>query len=286
MPIIQTVMDPVPLPRVGFAGSLTFTFYWAARPTVPPGWTLEPGRRDHAVLWLLTDGQIHLQTPPGPVDLDPGTLVAFAPGSSPQADNRTDRPATRYVLSFEMRVWGEVDFFRLYHVPALRKIERPAELVEPWEQLLAQLEAHDGAVTLGAEGWARVLVDRWLGGLEAAGELRPATSSDARLAAALAAVDADLSGHWDVARLAEVMCLSPVRVRQIFAREVGVAPGRYLTLRRVAHARDLLAGTDLTSVEIAERCGFADPRHFSRVFCRLTGVRPTRYRQQQRLKCD
>lgn len=284
--IVQTIMDPVPLPRVGFAGSLSFTFYWAARPTVGPGWTLEPGRRDHAVLWLVTEGELGLQTSSGRVDCDSGTLVVFPPGSSPQAENRADQPATRYVLSFEMRVWGEVDFFRLYRVPAIRKLKNLDDLVQPWEQLVSQLKAHDGAVTLGAEGWARVLVDRWLGDLQASGELQPATGTDERLATALAAVDADLCGDWSLARLSEVMRLSPVRVRQIFVCEVGVPPARYLTLRRLAHARDLLAGTDLTSVEIAERCGFPDPRHFSRVFHRVTGVRPTRYREQTQFQRD
>ena len=284
MPIIQSLWDPVALPQVGFAGSLSFTFYWAARPTVAPGWTLEPGRRDHAVLWLITAGQLHLRTPSGGVDCGPGTLVVFPPGSAPEADNRTDLPATRYVLSFQMRVWGEVDFFRLYSVPAIQEVPDPGQLVEPWEQLVSQLGAHDGAVTLGAEGWARVLVDRWLGGVEAAGELRNASRADERLSAALAAVEADLRADWTLARLAERMCLSPVRVRQLFVREVGVPPGRYVTLRRLAHARALLAETDLTSVEIAERCGFADPRHFSRVFHRVSGLRPTKYREQARCR--
>ncbi|MEN6304231.1 MAG: AraC family transcriptional regulator [Armatimonadia bacterium] len=282
MPTSQAVISQVPLPTVGFAGSLSFTFYWAARQTVPPGWMVEPGRRDHAVLWLIVAGQLHLQTPSGGGDCGPGTLIVFPPGSSPQAENRGAVPATRYVLSFEMRVWGEVDFFRLYRTPAISKVSDLATLIEPWERLVAQLEAHDGAVTLGAEGWARVLVDAWLSALEAEGELLPAVAADERLTAVLAAVDDDLRGDWTLARLSEVMCLSPVRVRQIFTRHLGLPPARYITLRRIAHARDLLAQTDLTSVEIAERCGFPDPSHFSRVFHRLTGVRPTQYREQTR----
>lgn len=282
MPTSQAVISQVPLPTVGFAGSLSFTFYWAARQTVPPGWTLERGRRDHAVLWLIAEGELHVETSLGWVDCGPGTLIVFPPGSSPQAENRGTVPATRYVLSFEMRVWGEVDFFRLYRTPAVRRVDDLRALVEPWKQLVGQLEAHRGAVTLGAEGWARVLVDAWLSALEADGDLLPALAADERLTAVLAAVDDDLRGDWTLARLAEVMRLSPVRVRQIFTQHLGVPPSRYITLRRIAHARDLLAQTELTSVEIAERCGFPDPSHFSRVFHRLTGLRPTLYREQAR----
>ncbi len=286
VPATPRIHNSAPLPHVGFAGSLSFTFYWATRLTVPPGWTLDPGRRDHAVLWLITDGTLHVDTPAGGVDCGPGTLVLFPPGSSPQAGNRSDRPATRYVLSFEMRMWGELDFFRLYRVPLVHALADPSALAGPWDELVAQLRGREGVVTLGAEGWARVLVDRWLGELEAAGELRPAGAADERLTAALAAVEADLCGEWTVARLAELMHLSPVRVRQIFGEALGVPPARYLTLRRVAHARSLLAHTDLPCVQIAGRCGFPDPRHFSRVFTRLTGLRPTRYRAQARLQRD
>lgn len=280
------ILDSRPLPYLGFAGSLSFTFYYAARPTVPPGWILKPGRRDHAVLWLISEGTLYLHTPGGGVDLTPGTLVHFPPGSSPVAANRSHCCSTRYVLSFLMRVWGELDFFRLYQVPAIWRVGRPETLTEPWEQLLAQIAAHQGAVTLGAEGWARVLVDRWLTELQEAGELRRAPAADERLTAALAAIDADLGGEWTMARFSELMHLSPVRVRQLFTQAVGVPPLRYVTLRRIAQARHLLAHTDLSSVEIAQRCGFADPRHFSRVFFRVTGMRPTRYREQTRVTGD
>jgi AraC-like DNA-binding protein len=286
MPTTPAIFHPGPLRSVGFAGSLSFTFYFAARPTVPPGWTLAPGRRDHAVLWLISDGTLRLQTPSGAVDLTPGTLVHFPPGSSPVAENRSHCPATRYVLSFEMWVWGEVDFFRLYQAPPLRRVPHPETLIEPWDQLLAQIKAHEGAVTLGAEGWARVLVDRWLTQLQEAGELQRAPAADDRLTAALSAVDADLRGEWTMTRLSDVMHLSPVRVRQLFTQAVGVPPARYITLRRIAHARDLLAHTQLSSVEIAQRCGFPDPRHFSRVFFRVTGMRPTRYREQTQVPDD
>lgn len=99
-----SLFHPDPLPQVGFAGSLSFTFYWAAQLTKPPGWTLQPGRQDHAVLWLITDGCLQLQIPAGAVDCGPGTLVFFPPGTSPQATTPTTLPASRYALSFTVVV--------------------------------------------------------------------------------------------------------------------------------------------------------------------------------------
>lgn len=284
MPTDAVSFRSPPLPSVGFAGSLSFTFYWATRQTVKAGWELEPGRRDHAVLWLVTEGVLTLSTPTGAVECPAGTIAFFAPGSSPQAANRAADEATRYVLSFDMRMWGEVDFFRLHEVPLRHRVTHPDTLIEPWEQLVTQLRGREGVVTLGAEGWARVLVDRWLGELQATGKLRRSGAADERLTVALETIENHLSEDWTVGRLAEIMHLSPVRVRQLFAQAVGLPPTRYVTLRRLEHARVLLANTNFTSVEIATRCGFSDPRHFSRVFSRVIGLRPTRYRAQVRLQ--
>lgn len=271
-----------PIPSAGFAGGLSFTFYWAARAVAPPGWQLVTERRPYAVLWLITEGTYSIEVEGAGRECGPGSLVLLPPRTVPRAENRSALPAVRYGLSFEMRVWGELDFFRLYRVPAFRTVRDTAELTAPWDELVAELEDPRQGVSLAAEGWARVLIHRWLSGLEAAGEWSAAEAGDERLAGVLAAIDADLTGRWTLERLAQVMCLSPARVRQLFAQHVGVPPARYVALRRMAHARVLLSGTDLTCVQIAACCGFEDPRHFSRVFHRLTALRPTAYREQAR----
>jgi len=129
-----------------------------------------------------------------------------------------------------------------------------------------------------------VLVGRWLRRLEAAGELRSAAAVDERLAAVLPAIEADLAGPWSLQRLADMMCLSKVRMREVFVGGVGLPPMRYITLRRIAHARSLLADTDLTCAEIAERCGCHDPGYFSRMFHRVAGLQPLAYREQARFR--
>jgi transcriptional regulator GlxA family with amidase domain len=48
--------------------------------------------------------------------------------------------------------------------------------------------------------------------------------------------------------------------------------------RRVQRAAELLARTTLSIDEIAERCGFANRYHFSRVFAQRMAAPPGRYR--------
>lgn len=275
----------LPLPAAGLAGQLTFAFHWAHRFPAPPGWTIPPpAQRPYATLWLILDGELWVDAGGEARRCGPGCLVAWPPEAQRVAENRGLSTARLYTAAFNLRLWGELDFFRLYRVPALHDCREPEALAQPFSALVEELADHHEAVTLVAEGWARVLVGRWLGALEEAGELRRVAGMDERLAEVLDAMEADLAGDWSLQRLADLMHLSKVRMRELFVRAVGLPPMRYLTLRRLAQARGLLLDTDLSSAEVAARCGFADPGYFSRVFHRVVGLQPRAYREQSRFR--
>jgi AraC-like DNA-binding protein len=187
-------------------------------------------------------------------------------------------------MAFNLRLWGELDFFRLYQVPLIHEAAAPEALAQPFSALVDELAAHGESVSLVAEGWARVLVGGWLEELQEAGKLCPVAGVDVRLAEVLAAMEADFAGSWSLQRVADMMRLSKVRMREVFVRGVGLPPMRYLNLRRLDHARGLLRDTDLTSAEIAARCGFPDPAYFSRLFHRVVGQQPRVYREQARFR--
>jgi AraC-like DNA-binding protein len=81
--------------------------------------------------------------------------------------------------------------------------------------------------------------------------------------------------------LAEEARLSRYHFLRAFRREVGVTPHAYLTSRRIAAAKQLLAGEAALS-EVALACGFYDQSHFSRSFKGTTGVTPGQYRRGAR----
>lgn len=79
--------------------------------------------------------------------------------------------------------------------------------------------------------------------------------------------------------LAAVAECSRSQLCRDFRRHLGISPQRYQTRVRVDHAAELLRSTDLDLDAIAERCGFCDRYHFSRVFARETDHPPARYRE-------
>lgn len=78
--------------------------------------------------------------------------------------------------------------------------------------------------------------------------------------------------------LAELCHVSSSYLHRIFKRQLGLSPMQYVNDLRIKEAEYLLNVADLTIAEIAERCGFEDPRYFSRVFRKKTGISPAQYR--------
>lgn len=76
--------------------------------------------------------------------------------------------------------------------------------------------------------------------------------------------------------------LSRFHFNRVFKRTVGVSPHRYLTLRRLEKAKELLESTTSSITAIAARVGYADPDRLGRLFRSEVGVSPTAYRQSRR----
>jgi CheY-like chemotaxis protein/AraC-like DNA-binding protein len=78
--------------------------------------------------------------------------------------------------------------------------------------------------------------------------------------------------------MAQVVNLSPSRLRYLFKREIGVAPGHYIRAFRLERAKELLETTFLSVKEIISRIGVNDQSHFIREFKKSYGLTPAQYR--------
>lgn len=63
-----------------------------------------------------------------------------------------------------------------------------------------------------------------------------------------------------------------------FKRQTGKTPMQYITATRIARAQSLLESTDYNVSEIAAIVGYENPLYFSRIFKKLVGVSPRKYR--------
>lgn len=78
--------------------------------------------------------------------------------------------------------------------------------------------------------------------------------------------------------LAKALFMNPYDLIRKFRKYLGLTPHQYLMKYRINQSKMLLAGTELTVSEIADKVGFTDSSHFIRAFKRNEGVTPLKYR--------
>jgi transcriptional regulator GlxA family with amidase domain len=74
--------------------------------------------------------------------------------------------------------------------------------------------------------------------------------------------------------------MTPRTLNRSFRSEASVSVGAYFRNARIAHAKELLATTELSVASIAEAAGFGTRTSIYRVFRRILGMTPEEYRLQ------
>ncbi len=100
----------------------------------------------------------------------------------------------------------------------------------------------------------------------------------ARLSRVLAFIDAHLDRNISLAELALQTKLSVYYFATQFKKSTGFSPHRYILHRRVTRARDLLRSTSLRVQDVSLDLGFQHQNNFARAFRRITGMTPSRFR--------
>ncbi|WP_030562102.1 helix-turn-helix transcriptional regulator [Streptomyces aureocirculatus] len=111
----------------------------------------------------------------------------------------------------------------------------------------------------------------------------PAPGSAARPASMatrfVALVSAPGTLSWSVRECAGHLGVSVSYLNEAVKSAMGRTPGELLREARVSEAKRLLACTELTVRQIADRAGFNDPAYFCRFFRRETGATPGDFRR-------
>jgi AraC family L-rhamnose operon transcriptional activator RhaR len=121
-----------------------------------------------------------------------------------------------------------------------------------------------------------------------AGDLRRTIREDAEegpesplMRLAVRYINDNLDRAITVEEVAANTCVSVRHLSRIFAHCAGTSPAAYIARARIDLACALLLRSDAAIKEIATSVGMPDIHHFTRVFTRLCGVPPGRYRRER-----
>lgn len=82
-----------------------------------------------------------------------------------------------------------------------------------------------------------------------------------------------------VGLMAEKAHMSARNFTRVFSEVTGTTPGKWVTRKRLDHARNILESTHASITEISESCGFASPVTFRQNFTAAFSTTPTSYRR-------
>lgn len=83
---------------------------------------------------------------------------------------------------------------------------------------------------------------------------------------------------------AKQVYMSPDYLTKLFRKETGMSLSDYIIQKRISIAKQLLATTGLSMVEISRRTGFSYSSYFTRIFKKKTGMTPQQYRESLQQK--
>jgi AraC family transcriptional regulator len=99
-----------------------------------------------------------------------------------------------------------------------------------------------------------------------------------RLNRTLDFINQNLTRDLRLWELAQIAGMSPNYFCELFKASTGVPPYKYILRRRIERAKQYLRDPKITLAHAGAAAGFADQSHFTKVFRRIVGVTPMRFR--------
>jgi AraC family transcriptional regulator len=99
-----------------------------------------------------------------------------------------------------------------------------------------------------------------------------------RLKRVLDYIESNLDKNISLSELAANAGMSPHYFAELFRQSTGRSPHNYILLRRIERAKQALRNPARSILDAALDAGFQNSSHFSRMFRRIAGTSPTRFR--------
>lgn len=223
----------------------------------------------------------------------PGTLIIIPPFCVHQLYHEAGLLYERYVLSINT-MWLNRVFCGDTEIFPYLNLHNPPTLLRPCEEKLSILtktldrlssvdkytspEAVSGLISLLGELREITEIEK-----VPASPIIKVSESQKRVNDIISYINENIEENISVSELASHFYLNPDYMSRMFKAHAHIPISRFILLQRISAAQDLLR-EGLTVNEVQEKLNFSSYAYFFKTFQKLTGISPSRYRAQYRLK--
>ncbi len=258
-------------------------------------WNWKQVQSPYSRIYLVTEGEAWIHLPSGRYRLTPGHLYLI-PANTLHGYECSGPFSHYYLHVYEEREY-ETSLFSKYNLPVevesrpedLLLMQRLCELLpdlalpgsnpalynnrSTFLKNMYDLKRHDMSNRIEIRGINIILLSRFMAGAQVKQML-----DDSRVVKVIDYIHSHIYEDISLDELADVSCLSKGYVIGLFKEKVGMPPQQYINRLKIEKAQLMLL-TDNTQVKnIAYELGFSDHSYFIRLFKKITGFTPQRYR--------
>lgn len=103
-----------------------------------------------------------------------------------------------------------------------------------------------------------------------------------RVRPAIDYIEENYASEISLQNLADICNYSYSHFSKVFIKAFSINPNTYISYTRIRKAEDLLKSTDMNISDIASAVGYNDVSYFIRVFRKLKGISPNKYRKSEK----
>ena len=270
-----------------FETSIGLQVKWFGRWGEDPDWSVEPSRlaSDLVCFFYLEDGCCTYVGNGVRVPLRPGELVVLRGGDVFSCTQDSSRPQTSLSACLSLSRDGAANVLLRHAYERRYRLQDRSAYVQQFTAVLEALETESCWRNLHVTA----AIFRWLAELQEALRPDPGTAEGnpktvRHVLAAQEWIQQRLGEDVSIVAWSAACGLNADYFSRLFKAHTGMPPKTWLIEARLQRASRLLASPDATVEEVAERCGFNCPFHFSRSFKRRFGLPPVSYRRVRQVR--